>query len=294
MVSLERVPALGSRPTSRWLRPVRGAAALRWDTGLGRALVVSDLHVGLGDPRGRGTGLAERGAAAMAEELIGLAAREGARRIVVAGDMKHPIVGAPGRVGPLLFDFSSRLLSEGLALEVVLGNHDVGLARHLPREVELHGAGGLLRDGVGVFHGHRWPDPALDRAQTLVAGHLHPGFRLTAGTGGGAEKLRCWLRVEYSGRVRPHRSDGRPMQARELVILPAFNPLGGIETLNRSAPQRGRSFLFHRFLAGTRPRAFLLDGIEVGTIPTPPPSVEVRRPARTARAPARGSASRSR
>ncbi|HEV2449128.1 MAG TPA: hypothetical protein VGU43_01810, partial [Thermoplasmata archaeon] len=184
--------------------------------------------------------------------------------------------------------------SEGLALEVVLGNHDVGLERHLPREVEVHGAGGLLRDGVGVFHGHRWPDAALDRARTLVAGHLHPGFRLTAGTGGGPEKLRCWLRVEYPGRLRPRRADGRRMQARELVVLPAFNPLGGIETLNRSAPHRGRSFLFHRFLAGTRPRVFLLDGIEVGTIPTPERSAEARRRARSARGPARGSGSRSR
>ena len=161
MVSIEGVPVAAPPPSSPGLRPVRGAAALRWDTRDGRALLVADLHVGLGDPRGRGTGLSERGAAAMAEELIGLAEREGARRILVAGDLKHPIVGAPGRVGPLLFEFASRVLSDGLAFEVVLGNHDVGLERHLPREVEVHGAGGLLREGVGVFHGHRWPDPAL-------------------------------------------------------------------------------------------------------------------------------------
>jgi uncharacterized protein len=294
MVFLERAPVGSSRAAAQGLHPVRRSAALRWDSSAGRALVVADLHIGLGDPRGRGTGLAERSAGAMAQELLSLAHRERARRVVVAGDVKHPIVGAPGRVGALLFEFCSELLASGLELEVVTGNHDVGLARHLPREVLVHGAGGLLRDGVGVFHGHRWPEAELDRARTLVAGHLHPGFRLASGTGGGPEKLRCWLRVEYPDRQRPRRPGGKPMQARELLILPAFNPLGGIETLNRNAPRRGRSFLFHRFLAGTHPRAFLLDGLEVGTIPTPPRPAAARRRARRARAPARGTGSRSR
>jgi uncharacterized protein len=294
MVSLEGTHVDAPRTPAPGLHPVRGSAALRWDSSRGRTLVVADLHIGLGDPRGRGTGLAEGGAGAMARELLDLAHRERAHRVVVAGDLKHPIVGAPGRVGALLFGFCSELLTAGLELEVVTGNHDVGLARHLPREVEVHGPGGLLRDSVGLFHGHRWPEPELDRARSLVAGHLHPGFRLASGTGGGPEKLRCWLRVEYSDRLRPRRPGGRRMQARELLVLPAFNPLGGIETLNRSAPRRGRSFLFRRFLAGTRPRVFLLDGLEVGTIPTPPRPDAARPRARTARAPARGSGSRSR
>ncbi|MCI4346413.1 MAG: hypothetical protein L3K07_06635, partial [Thermoplasmata archaeon] len=226
-------------------------------------------HLGLGDPRGRGTGLAERGAHEMLEELLDLTDRERARGVVIAGDLKHPIVGAPGRVGQLIFDFCAGILSSGVPLEVVPGNHDVGLAPHLPREVRLHPPGGLLREGVGIFHGHRWPDRSLERARVLVAGHLHPGYRFAPGTGGEPGKLRCWVRAELGPELPgfpPRR--GHRARANELVVLPAFNPLSGIESLNRSAPSRGRSFLFHRFLGRSRPRAYLLDGTDLGALPT--------------------------
>jgi uncharacterized protein len=238
--------------------------------------VVSDLHLGLGDPRGRGTGLAERGARDMLEALLRLARANRAKGIVVAGDLKHPIVGAPGRVGPLIFEFCAGLLEQGLALEVVPGNHDVGLAQHLPREVELHTSGGLLREGVGIFHGHRWPAHELERAELLVAGHLHPGYRFAPGTSGEPGKVRCWLRAEFRSPLAgfPPRAKRRS-RARELLVLPAFNPLSGIESLNRSAPSRGRSFLFHRFLSATRPRVYLLDGTDVGPLATGPSPVPV-------------------
>ncbi|MCI4362890.1 MAG: metallophosphoesterase [Thermoplasmata archaeon] len=253
------------------LRPIGGAAALLWSTSRGRRILVSDLHLGLGDPRGRGTGLAERGAREMLEELLELARRERALGVVVAGDLKHPIVGAPGRVGPLIFEFCAGLLASGLSVDVVPGNHDVGLAPHLPREVELHSAGGLLRDGVGIFHGHRWPDRTLERAEVLVAGHLHPGYRFAPGSGGEPGKLRCWVRAELGPELPGFPPQGkRRARAKELLILPAFNALSGIESLNRSAPSRGRSFLVHRFLGSSQPRAYLLDGTNLGALPMGP------------------------
>jgi metallophosphoesterase superfamily enzyme len=106
---------------------------------------------------------------------------------------------------------------------------------------------------------------------------------MAAGSAGGPEKRSCWLRVEYRARDRPVLPGEIRCGAGELLVLPAFNPLGGIESLNRSVPARGRSFLFRRFMAGTRPRAYLLDGTDLGPILSSPPARAARRRSSKAR-----------
>lgn len=248
-------------------QPVPGRAAYRLpeDRRHDAAIAIADLHLGLGYLHGAPMGLAEDAARAMAEEAIRAARDAEANRIIVAGDSKHPIVGAPAPVGRILFDFFSTILGEQLDVEVILGNHDVGLARHLPREVEVHGARGLRRGEVGLFHGHGWPSPRVLRAATLVAGHLHPGYRLAPGSGGG--KQRCWVRVGLAPPKGRRRTRHR-IEARELIVLPAFNPLSGIESLNKGPPAEGRTFLVHRFLAPGEARAYLLDGTDLGALPS--------------------------
>jgi uncharacterized protein len=233
-------------------------------------MLVADLHLGLGGTSVLPGGPPEASAESMAERLASLARAERATTVVVAGDVKHPIVGAPAPLRPHLFDFFTLLLADGLAVEVVLGNHDVGLVRFLPREVVVHSAAGAVRDGVGVFHGHRWPSDEVLRSSRLVAGHLHPGYRLAATADDPSGKRPCWVRVTVEpGPPRPRRRRRRPdLAAREIVILPAFNPLAGIEALNRQRPARGRSFLFGRFLSRGAARAYLLDGTDLGPIPT--------------------------
>lgn len=262
--------------------PVPDTAALLLKPGRtgARTLVVADLHLGLGASRERPTGPPEGSAPTFAASLRALAERTGARRLVVAGDVKHPIVGTPPALRPVIFDFFASLLEEGLSVEVVLGNHDVGLTRCLPREVRVHGATGAVIDGVGVFHGHAWPSDEVLRARTLAVGHLHPGYRLAPNPDDPMGKRRCWVRLELPARSRPTRSKSRRLGARELIVLPAYNPLAGTEALNRERPTRGRSFLYRRFLALGICRAYLLDGTDLGTLRMPagpPPKRDGRR-----------------
>lgn len=229
-------------------------------------VVIADLHLGLG-----ATGPAHRGVpGSSAEELafsaIDAARDARARRLVVAGDVKHSIVGTPRPVRSVIFDFFSTLLQESLEVDVVLGNHDVGLAPHLPAEVRVVPAEGFALDGLGVFHGHRWPRRSVLDSPTMVTGHLHPGFRLAPTLDRSRTKEPCWLRVEYpsgTGPIPPRRRSPSP-KASELIVLPPFNPLCGLESLNVSRPARSRSFLWHRFVAPGRPRLYLLDGTDVG------------------------------
>jgi uncharacterized protein len=266
--------------------PVPGEPALRLsEPGRPATVLVADLHLGLGGVPDRPAGPPEASAPALAERLVRVLRTAGAERLVIAGDVKHPIVGTPRALRPVVFDFFGRLLEEGFDVDVVLGNHDVGLAPALPREVVVHPPTGLVLGGVGIFHGHRWPSNAVLRCATVVAGHLHPGFRLAPSPEDPSGKRPCWVRVRREPAARPlrRRRSHAPLAAREVVILPPFNPLAGIEALNRERPARGRSFLVARFLAGGEARAYLLDGTDLGPIPTGPAVPTSRAAARSTR-----------
>ncbi|HZY91231.1 MAG TPA: hypothetical protein VFG07_00440 [Thermoplasmata archaeon] len=260
------------------LRPVLDQPALLLDPGRPnrpRRLITADLHLGLGETGPREGLPSATSARQLVEDLLRLAREAGVRHLVIAGDVKHPIVGTPRALRPVIFDAFSMLLSEGLAVDVVLGNHDVGLVRHLPREVRVHDPDGVVLDGVGIFHGHRWPSPRVLGAAKIVAGHLHPGVRLAPSPERPTGKERCWVRVAFSAPPQGTRRTARVLLAREMVILPAFNPLAGTEALNRGRPKRGRSFLYQRFLGRGDARTYLLDGTDLGPLVTPtraPPS----------------------
>ncbi len=245
-----------------------------------RTLVIADLHLGLGAAQEVPGGPPGGSAAQLAFDLVRLAERAATATVLIAGDAKHPIVGVPPGLRRVVFGFFSELLERGLRVELVLGNHDTGLVPYLPREVVVHPPTGVVLDRVGIFHGHRWPSEEVLRAPTLVAGHLHPGFRFAPTADDAIGKRRCWIRAEVPPRV-PLGARGRaPMGRREIVILPAFNPLAGIEALNREKPARGRSFLYRRFLALGAARAYLLDGTDLGPIVTQPGAAPTPRSAR--------------
>jgi uncharacterized protein len=268
----------------RSVRPIDGAPALRVERPRSAlAVVIADLHLGLASGPERPRGPPGGDAAELAEQLRRLCERVGARELVVAGDVKHPIVGAPPWLRPVIFDFFAYLLESGIRTEVVLGNHDVGLARFLPKEVVVHPATGLLRGSVGLFHGHRWPSAEVLAARTLVAGHLHPGFRFAPTASSPGDKQPCWVRVRFDPAHPPPGPGRAAVRARQLIVLPAFHPLAGTESLNRERPERGRSFLYGRFLARGEPRAYLLDGTDLGPIPTPVPLPRRGLPGRAAR-----------
>jgi uncharacterized protein len=268
------------RPMVAGLLPIPGVPALLLRPGSGEVptLLIADLHLGLGASADRPGGPPEASGPTMARGLAELSRSEGARRIVIAGDVKHPIVGTPPALRPVIFDFFATLLSEGVAVEVVLGNHDVGLTRHLPREVVVHPASGTVLDGVGVFHGHCWPSNRVLRSSRLVVGHLHPGFRLAPSPDDPLGKRRCWVRLELPPLPKPSRRRRRHavVRASELVVLPAFNPIAGTEALNRQRPARGRTFLYKRFLSKGTARAYLFDGTDLGVLTLPQPTSHAR------------------
>ena len=256
------------------VRPIPDRPALELIGAEGPTVVLADLHLGLGSNEGPTSVPPSALARSMAQDLIAIAEERRARGFLVVGDVKHPIVGTPPALRPVVFDFFSTLLSNGYRAAVVLGNHVVGLTRWLPKEVRVHPATGLRLGATGFFHGHRWPSDRVLGAERLVVGHLHPGFRFAPVAETPVGKARCWVRVERPApETRPRRPRAHPpVAAREVIVLPAFNPLAGTESLNRERPARGRSFLVRRFLSPGSARAYTLDGTDVGPVLTRVPA----------------------
>lgn len=220
-----------------------------------RTVVVGDLHVGLE------SGLREIGVnipsqtQRMRERLLALVADLGAQRLIVIGDLKHTV------------PYSTRQEAEELpwffqgfpcAVELVRGNHDVDLEGLL--DVEIHEAGGIRVQDVGLLHGHEWPDEDVMAAKVLVTCHNHPAVMLVDELGH-RHKEACWIRTRFLGRAH------YATLPDELLVMPAFNELTGGTAFN--APEAKRllgPFFGNAMVDLDGARVYTVDGVDLGTI----------------------------
>ncbi len=109
------------------------------------------------------------------------------QQLVILGDVKYTVISSELGEWHDIPDFFTKLQNYVADIAIVRGNHDANLEPLLPENVELLPATGAVIGDIGVFHGHKWPSPALLKCKTLVMGHLHPvvvfrdpaGFKIT-------------------------------------------------------------------------------------------------------------------
>lgn len=186
-----------------------------------RILVVADLHMGIEtDLRLHGIHLQSRGADRISR-LIGLVRDVAPDIILLLGDVKHRVPGTSWqefRELPALFSD----LRRHTTIRVTPGNHDPGIEEFL-RPDELLPREGSLIDGIGCFHGHMKPDPAL-RGHLILAGHHHPVASLTDEVGI-AIRSPCYILGELRDGIfdAPHPQG----DTTRLLMVPAFNEFSG-------------------------------------------------------------------
>jgi putative SbcD/Mre11-related phosphoesterase len=173
----------------------------------------SDLHIGLEDE------LLRQGLAfPLQEERLLLERLEGGLKkfkptiFVLAGDIVHSFNRIDRKVIEKL-DSVMRLLEKQCRVILLRGSHDTMLST-LPKEV-------LDRYDLGEFtfaHGHA----ALEGHKNLIIGHEHPVIQIEM------ERLPCFL---YGREV---------VKGKDLIMLPAFNPLCQGVTINHV---EGRDFM---------------------------------------------------
>ncbi|MDD5317580.1 MAG: metallophosphoesterase [Candidatus ainarchaeum sp.] len=232
----------------------------------GGVLAVADLHLGIErelDAKGlRVGGVAE----AMKRGLVELVCAEKPEKLVIVGDAKHHIRGAP-KIESLGV---KELLAELAALaEVIIvpGNHDAGLEVPGARVSVARGSG-IRIGGVAFAHGHAKPSPEAMGADCLVVGHMHPCVEVVDERGQKSVE-RAWALMRAGKRALlgeyPEANPGI-----RLVVMPAFNPLVGGVLLNRGKEGALKGPLFRsgifKLAAG---EIFLLDGSGLSGLESP-------------------------
>ena len=225
------------------------------------------------------------------KKLVDLLADLKPDSLIIVGDVKYTVViSEPGEWHDIP-DFFSELRKYVADIGVVRGNHDANLEPMLPENIKMYPAGGVTLGDVGLFHGHKWPSPALLGCKTLVMGHLHPvvvfrdpaGFKITR---------QAWMRVDCNGEALAKtllQKHGVKIQgtveetlqthyhveikASEVFIMPSFNDFLGGRAVNETRPKKetGAETLIGPVLRSDAvdvedAELYLLDGTFVGTL----------------------------
>lgn len=248
------------------VEPIPGAPAATAALDGERALLIADYHAGIERALRyeRGVELDDRGDERR-ERLLGLVDRTGVDRLVVLGDLAHRI-DAPRGVERAELDALIDAVTARVPMTLAGGNHDAGVADAFADRIDSVGSRGGRLGGVGVLHGHTWPDPRALGAEVLCVGHEHPQVRLEDAVGGGRTE-RAWLRGPLDRAAMAAGLDVEPAALPwgdpDLVLFPAFNSRSGGGRIN--VP--GREFLvpfLPEALADGEGEAYLLDGTRLG------------------------------
>ena len=221
-------------------------------------VAVADLHIGIEvQLRHAGFNIPSQ-TPKMLEGIQRLKSR--GRSLLLLGDVKHRIPSVSYRENKEIGPFLEKLAESFNRIVIVAGNHDGGLAATLPEGVEAISGRGTRLESAGVFHGHVWPSEKVMEAHTIVMGHTHPSVLLTDSLGSKSNE-KCWVRASLNERAVLVRYETCP---KELVIVPAFNPLLTGTPVNSS---RGTMIgpLFRNDLVDRKSmKVYLLDGTNLG------------------------------
>jgi hypothetical protein len=239
--------------------PIADHPALRIIAGDEVILCAGDLHIGLEDEmRSKGVVVPSQ-TNKMLEELLSLA--EGCDRLVLLGDVKHQVPGTSEQEYselPRFFHSLSRAFPE---IDVVRGNHDVGIEDVFFTGVHIHPATGFSIDEVGFVHGHIWPSNEVMSRRILVMAHNHPAVLFRDGVGHVTTE-RCWLRCSF----KPEAHSRYPELPEEAVVVPSLNRSLQGSPVNLVGGRQIGPLFGKGMIDLENAQAYLLDGIHLGPV----------------------------
>ena len=255
-----------------------------------RTLVIADPHIGWENA------LQEKGihipsqTPRILSKLVALLQEHKPDALLILGDVKFTVVTTEMGEWHDVPDFFTELQRHVNDISIVRGNHDANLEPLLPEKVKMLPATGTVVGDVGLFHGHKWPSPALLKCRTLVMGHVHPvvvfrdpsGFRLTRQVWVKAdcdpEMLAKVLLQKHGVKIEgpveealQKHFDVKP-RTRHVFMMPSFNDFLGGRAINATRPGReGQATMLgpvlrSGILALDRAEIYLLDGTYLGTL----------------------------
>jgi putative SbcD/Mre11-related phosphoesterase len=232
-------------------------------------LCAGDLHIGLEDEmRSKGV-IVPSQTDKMLEELLSLA--EGCDRLVLLGDVKHQVPGTSDQEHSELPRFFHSLAKAFGEIDVVRGNHDVGIEDIFFTGVHIHPSTGFAIGDVGFVHGHIWPSNVVMAKPTLVMAHNHPAILFRDGVGHVTTE-RCWLRGGFKEEAHAR----YPELPDETVVMPSLNRSLQGSPVNLIGGRQIGPLFGKGMIDLENAQVYLLDGIHLGSVK----SLMVKKPMR--------------
>ena len=227
---------------------------------IGRALLVSDVHLGIEyELQRKGLRLYPHPKKS-ADGLNKLLRQFKCSQLIVLGDLKHDCRGFEERERKMMHEFLAALAVTKVT--VCKGNHDSGLD-DMPG-IDLKPAEGFVFKSAGktygMCHGHAWPAKELLAADFLLTGNNHPTI-LFEDALGQREFEKAWI----EGEIKASKKFGTREQ--HAIVFPAYSPLSGGIAFNAEPAGNLLGPLFKNRLFGVEEaRATLLNGVKLGAI----------------------------
>jgi len=228
----------------------------------GRMLVIADLHLGV-EKSIFGSSVELDLFRRNEERIFKLIEETGCKELVMLGDVKHDIPNMPFQERDNLGGFLKRI-NERVKLTIVAGNHDGGI-REVAENIEVHGASGMMREGIALLHGHAWPSEKMMGADWLVLAHNHPCIELRDKLGYRSIE-KAWIVGKLDAR-KTRRRYPEFNKDLKVVVMPAFSELVGGMVFNavKGKDLLGPLFRNEMFKLDTA-ETFLLNGVSLGML----------------------------
>ncbi len=227
---------------------------------IGRALVVSDVHLGIEyELQRKGLRLYPH-PKKVADGINKLLRQFKCRQLIVLGDLKHDCRGYTERERKMMHEFLAALAVQQVT--VCKGNHDSGLDG-MPGITLVPAEGFVFKAGrrtYGMSHGHAWPAKELLAADVLLMGNNHPTI-LFQDALGHKDFEKAWI----EGEIKASRKFGTHKQ--KAIVFPAYSQLSGGIAFNAEPPCNLLGPLFKNGLFDVEDaEAVLLNGVRLGRI----------------------------
>jgi len=225
------------------------------------ALIVADLHIGIEIEIYKAGAKIPGKTKELQKNLIKLIKKTGAKKLIIAGDLKHNIPVSSFLEEREIPNLMHTLFEYVDEIHLTPGNHDGSIKNFLPDEVKLHSSKGFVMGDYGIWHGHCWPSEEVMASKRVIMAHVHPQAAFVDGVEARSAE-RCWLR----GKWNKVALEKYPKLGKDWVMIPAFNDLCGGSHVNDNSQRKIGTVLRNELADIKNAEMFLLDGTNLGKI----------------------------
>ncbi|MFH1977723.1 MAG: metallophosphoesterase [Candidatus Aenigmatarchaeota archaeon] len=229
---------------------------------IGNTLIVSDLHIGIEHDYFLAGIKINSQTNTMRDRLDNIIKMTKAKNLILLGDIKHKVPGVSYQEIKEIPEFLNHLAKK-IKITYVIGNHDPGVEKLVPKSVDIKPTHGFLKNKIYYNHGHAWPDKSFLGADYLIMGHMQPQIQFKNNLGATWMEA-VWVRTELNKKTITEKY-GKYDKLPEAIIVPSFNKMAGGHALNVKKEKQRKTPMMSMIKKNTS-KIYLLDGTFLGEL----------------------------